>query len=520
MLNYSSSNYFQTVILLLAVMGLSACSQSAPREQQAVPSRDGVVVAESGVIASAPARSDDARITTSNAASNTGEARVAAAGATSGPATSERDVAGAAAGAVMNSADASGPLAGAMRASGGGAFLQAADVPAHGEDRMQHDADSGPWKSRFASERADPLFDPAHHVGMAAGSEDSLLLAQAGGEDKDKDKEKEKAKTGGADCARFARQAEPDMGEMLRAGCQPSTAQMSALMDNPLGNVAMLFTQFDLYRMENPLNGKSANKGNYMGIAQFPKAINKDWNLINRVVWNVPSMPLEQGKIDRAADRAQRLIGSGNEGAVLPPSIGAGAPIDIFDGRTTSFGDMYYNGLFAPKKGIDMGTGKFLWGAGFNVGIPTATEDILGTGKWLAGPSALGVYMGKKWKIGALVQHYWDVAGDDDRDDVNLTNLQYFIFYSLDETTSIGAAPNILANWEQDSSNAFTIPIGLGISKTIQFGKVPVRFGVEFHYSVVKPDDLVGSEWDFRFYMIPAAPSALFEWMTKPLFGG
>jgi hypothetical protein len=326
--------------------------------------------------------------------------------------------------------------------------------------------------------------------------------------------------TKSAECAAFEQDIDADLGEILRAGCQPTLAQMSALMDNPLGNVAMLFTQFDLYRMENPTNGKTANKGNYMGIAQFPKAVNEDWNLINRVIWTVPSMPLDQDKIDRAADRARRTIGSGEGGAVLPPSLGGAAPIDLFDGRTTGFGDMYYVGLFAPKKGTDMGNGKFLWGAGFDLGIPTATEDILGTGKWTAGPSALGVYMGPKWKVGALVTQYWDFAGDDDRDDVNMTNLQYFVYYSLNETTSIGASPNIIANWEQNSDNAFTVPIGLGISKTIQFGKVPVRLGAEFHYSVVQPDDVVGTEWDFRFYIIPAAPSALFEWMTKPIFGG
>jgi hypothetical protein len=42
---------------------------------------------------------------------------------------------------------------------------------------------------------------------------------------------------------------------------------------------------------------------------------------------------------------------------------------------------------------------------------------------------------------------------------------------------------------------------------------VPVRFGFEVHYSAIKPDDIVRSEWDFRLFIIPAAPSALFEWM-------
>ncbi len=319
----------------------------------------------------------------------------------------------------------------------------------------------------------------------------------------------EAEKANSAECLAFKRDIDADLGDVLRAGCEPTLAQMSALMDNPLGNVAMLFTQFDLTRMENPANGKTAEKYNYMGIAQFPKRLNQDWNLINRVIWNVPSMPLDQDRLTGA----QRDFSTGPGGTIVPPEGSPPAPIDLFSGRTTDFGDMYYNGLFSPSKPISLDEGKVVWGAGFDLGVPTASEDILGTGKWLAGPSALAVYLGSKWKFGFLAQQFFDFEGDDDRDDVNLTNLQYFVFYSLDETTSIGAAPNILANWEQDNDNAFTVPIGIGITKTLQFGKVPVRFGAEIHYSVIQPDDVAGAEWNARFYMIPAAPSALFKWM-------
>ena len=92
-------------------------------------------------------------------------------------------------------------------------------------------------------------------------------------------------------------------------------------------------------------------------------------------------------------------------------------------------------------------------------------------------------------------------------------NLQYLYYYTLNETTSIGAAPNIICNWEQDSDDACTVPVGMGINKTVNFGKVPVRFGLEVFYSVIQPDDIVGTKWNLRFYMIPAAPSALFKWM-------
>jgi len=307
------------------------------------------------------------------------------------------------------------------------------------------------------------------------------------------------------ECLAFRRDVDADLGDVLRAGCKPTLAQMSALMDNPLGNVAMLFTQIDTYRMENPTTGKEANKTVYTGIAQFPKRLNEDWNLINRVVWTVPSMPLDQDKIDD--------FGSVPGGGFLPPSSSPPAPIDLFDGRTTGFGDIYYVGLFAPNEPKTVLNGKLVWGLGFDMGFDTASEDILGTGKYTAGPSALAAYLGPKWKFGGLVQHYWDYAGDDDRGDVNLTNLQYLYYYSVSPTVSVGAAPNIICNWEQNSDNACTVPVGLGINKTVNWGKVPVRLGVEVMYSVIEPDDIVGSKWNLRFYMIPAAPSALFKWM-------
>jgi hypothetical protein len=317
-----------------------------------------------------------------------------------------------------------------------------------------------------------------------------------------------------AECKAFAEDPNADLGEVIKAGCQPTLAQMSKLMDNPLGNVAMLFTQFDVYKMTNEnVTDQDATKSVYTGIFQFPKKLSENWNLINRVVWTVPSMPLDQDKIDNAAAAIPQKYGEGSGNATLPPA-GSALPINVFDGRTTGFGDMYYVGLFSPSEGKDWINGKFLWGAGFDAGFPTASEDILGTGQWTAGPSGLGVYMGPKWKIGGLIQHYWDYAGDDDRDPVNLTNFQYFIYYSLDEVTSIGASPNIIGNWEQDSSDRWTVPIGLGINRTFQVGKVPIRIGVEAHYSVVQPDNVPSNEWDFRIFIIPAAPSALFSWMN------
>jgi len=150
-------------------------------------------------------------------------------------------------------------------------------------------------------------------------------------------------------------------------------------------------------------------------------------------------------------------------------------------------------------------------GLGVNQSFPTATDDVLGTGKWSTGPAAIAGYLGPKVKVAGLIQNYFSHSGKDSRDKVKLTNLQYFYYYSLSEVMSIGAGPNIIANWEAGSGDKWTVPIGLGINRTFQIGKVPVRVGAEAFYNVVRPDS-IGSDWGFRFYIIPAVPAALFKW--------
>jgi len=332
--------------------------------------------------------------------------------------------------------------------------------------------------------------------------ESPKILAQATGEQSPS----AAAEPQSAKCLEFAQDLNADLGEVLRAGCQPTLGQMKKLMDNPVGNVAMFMNQFDYIQMENPTADRTSYQSVYTGILQFPKSINEDWNLINRVVFTVPSLPFDQDKIDEG-------FGS-TLGTILPPSDSGPLPIDLFEGRTTDFGDMFYVGFFSPKKGIKhTGGGTSVWGVGLDLAFPTAQEDILGTGKYSGGPSALYAYLGPKWVFAGLLQHYKSFAGDADRADVNLTNIQYFHYYALNPTTSIGAGPTITANWEQDSDNRWTVPIGMGINKTINIGKVPVRFGAEVHYSAIRPDDIVGSKWTFRLTMIPAVPAALFKWM-------
>jgi hypothetical protein len=315
-----------------------------------------------------------------------------------------------------------------------------------------------------------------------------------------------------AECRDFRADADANIGDIMRAGCEPTIGQMSKLMDNPIGNVAMWVNYVDLMSMTNDDFDKDRNeyKSNYMGLVQIPTSISKKWNIIHRVVYNIPSLPLSQSKIDDAGF-PPTFEPPGGGGPTQPPSNGPSLPIDLFSGRTSGFGDMYYAGLVSPKESPKIGNGIFVWGLGLDQSFPSASDDILGTGKWSAGPAALGGYLGPKIKAAALVQNYFSYAGDNDRDKVSIMNLQYFLYYSLDDVTSIGIGPNSIANWEASKGNKWTVPVGIGINRTFQFGKVPVRLGVEWYYNVVRPDS-VGTNWTLRFMVIPAVPAALIKW--------
>jgi hypothetical protein len=51
-------------------------------------------------------------------------------------------------------------------------------------------------------------------------------------------------------------------------------------------------------------------------------------------------------------------------------------------GGTFGLGDIVITGFFSPER-----LGKYIWGVGPVISFPTATDRVLGSGKWSAGPS-------------------------------------------------------------------------------------------------------------------------------------
>lgn len=189
-----------------------------------------------------------------------------------------------------------------------------------------------------------------------------------------------------------------------------------------------------------------------------PFRLSKDWNLITRTI-----IPL----IDQ-------------------PELGPGVG-DVF-----GLGDIQLSQFLSPAK-----SGALIWGIGPIFQFPTATDDALGSDKWSAGPTAAALTIRGPWVAGAVVNHLWSFAGDDDRADVNQTLIQPIVSYNLPGGWFLSSVPYITANWETDGDDRWTVPIGIGVGKVHRFGTQPVSLQLTPYYNVVRPDD--AAEWTLQF---------------------
>jgi len=188
----------------------------------------------------------------------------------------------------------------------------------------------------------------------------------------------------------------------------------------------------------------------------WPFSLGEDWNFITRTIIPVISQP-----------------------GVAPG-----------ESRTNGVGDVTFTGWVSPKN-----SGKWVWGVGGALVMPTATDDRLGNDKWSVGPSVVVLTMPGKWVIGSLISNVWSVGGSGDQD-VNFFTWQYFINYNMDNGWYLTSAPIITANWEADSDNTWTVPFGGGLGKIFRIGKQPLNAQVSAYYNVETPAS--GADWQLR----------------------
>jgi hypothetical protein len=163
-------------------------------------------------------------------------------------------------------------------------------------------------------------------------------------------------------------------------------------------------------------------------------------------------------------------------------------------GDTNGLGDINTSLFFSPTN-----SGQVIWGFGPILVFPTATDEVLGTRKWSAGPTGVALTMQGPWVVGALANQIWSYAGNDDRDKVSAFLLQYFINYNFKGGLYLTSSPIITANWEAASGNKWVIPFGGGVGKIFRIGKLPLNAQTQAFYNVEQTE--FGPDWGLRFQL-------------------
>ena len=172
----------------------------------------------------------------------------------------------------------------------------------------------------------------------------------------------------------------------------------------------------------------------------IPFKITDNWTLITRSAFTVASVPDSEGS-----------------------------------GRTTGTGDSNIQFYFSPNRAR-----PFSWGFGPVLGIPTASNSLLGKGKWTLGPGFAIVRQTEVWTYGALVNQFWSFAGGKNRDSVNVTLVHPVLFYTWNSGWALGLDSESTYDAKASSADRWTVPVQISISKETSFGKHPVNlsFGV------------------------------------------
>jgi hypothetical protein len=284
--------------------------------------------------------------------------------------------------------------------------------------------------------------------------------------------------------------AEEKEGEM-------TAAQIGELMANPFSYLWFGMIQNDTYWWDGDLLDFLDEDKKVMNTTLIQPVMSmqltEKWKMIFRPVFPIQSFETISG-FDIITDDQEEIIGGTAD----------------FD-RKTGLGDILLWTAFTKNYRPPL-----VYGFGPTIMMDTASSKWLGTGKWSAGPMGLAAYITDKWIFASVAQHWWDFAGDNDRDSVNLTDFQPIIRYRLSPQTNIGIAPNIQYNWNGGSGDKLRLPIGGGISTVVMLGPLPVGIGVEYYYMVETPDTF-GPEHQLRVFFTPVLPSP--AWSRVPLFG-
>jgi hypothetical protein len=224
----------------------------------------------------------------------------------------------------------------------------------------------------------------------------------------------------------------------------PDLTELAKAAQNPVSNLVSFPFQFN-FSSGGSLDDETALNVNFQPV--IPVTINDDWRVIARTIVPYVSAP--------TADT----------------------------GRIRGLGDVQAQLFLTPAHHRAL-----LWGVGPVLSFPTATVENAVTGSWAAGPGVVLVYHGKAIVAGLLANQLWTYADRGSEHEVKMLTVQPFINLNFKGGWALATAPTITADWERGSRDQWTLPLGLGVTRTLIFAKQPMNIGVQYYHSVVRPE--------------------------------
>lgn len=193
------------------------------------------------------------------------------------------------------------------------------------------------------------------------------------------------------------------------------------------------------------------------------------------------------GRFDAAVFKERGLLGA-KSGLILRFEL----PLSwahVSDVGVSGLGDAYGQFLLVPHA-----TRKFLWVAGSGFLMPTATDRLLGTGKWVAAPLVVPVWRLSRGLFLVKVQNFTSFAGDSDRRHINHLLITPLLIRTVGQNFWILIDTETKTDWEADGRT--------GVKSGFQFGR---RAGRAYGFWV-KPEVWWGpnrdGDWNLKFGLL------------------
>ena len=233
-----------------------------------------------------------------------------------------------------------------------------------------------------------------------------------------------------------------------------AAAELAKKLSNPVASLISVPIQNNFDFGAGPAGDGFQYKVNLQPV--IPISLSEDWNLISRTILPVVYQ--------------EKIFGNTSQ---------------------SGLSDILQSLFFSPKEPT---SGGWILGAGPVFLFPTATDDLLGTEKWGAGPTAVLLKQQKGWTYGVLANHIWSFAGESGRAEVNATFLQPFVSFTTKQSTTFSLNTESTYDW---SNSQWTVPLNVMVSQLVRIGKQPVQFGLGARYYAEGPSG--GPDWGLRF---------------------